>query len=77
MVLIVASTSIKITVDRLQPGLHIRLPVKWNEHPFLFNSFKALTLKINPMVHIWYITCLLSMKKRIRKSNQMSFRKVI
>ncbi|MFM2597259.1 HD-GYP domain-containing protein [Vibrio fortis] len=32
--------SIKITVDRIQPGLHIRLPVKWNEHPFLFNSFK-------------------------------------
>ncbi|MDC5707431.1 HD-GYP domain-containing protein [Vibrio europaeus] len=32
--------NIKITVDRLQPGLHIRLPVKWNEHPFLFNSFK-------------------------------------
>ncbi|MBF9001660.1 MULTISPECIES: HD-GYP domain-containing protein [Vibrio] len=32
--------SIKITVDRLQPGLHIRLPVKWNDHPFLFNSFK-------------------------------------
>jgi len=33
--------SIKITVDRLQPGLHIRLPCKWNEHPFLFNSFKV------------------------------------
>ncbi|CAH0541463.1 HD-GYP domain-containing protein [Vibrio marisflavi] len=32
--------SVKITVDRLQPGLHIRLPVKWNDHPFLFNSFK-------------------------------------
>jgi putative nucleotidyltransferase with HDIG domain len=32
--------SIKITVDRIRPGLHIRLPVKWNEHPFLFNSFK-------------------------------------
>ncbi len=32
--------SIKITVDRLQPGLYVRLPVKWNEHPFLFNSFK-------------------------------------
>ncbi|RQW61532.1 HD-GYP domain-containing protein [Vibrio viridaestus] len=32
--------SIKITVDRLQPGLHIRLPVKWNDHPFLLNSFK-------------------------------------
>ncbi|MCG6212714.1 HD-GYP domain-containing protein [Vibrio furnissii] len=35
--------SIKITVDRLQPGLHIRLPVKWNEHPFLLNSFKIKT----------------------------------
>ncbi|WP_456296670.1 HD-GYP domain-containing protein [Vibrio sp. AK197] len=32
--------SIKITVDRLQPGLHIRLPLKWNDHPFLLNSFK-------------------------------------
>ncbi|KAB1459765.1 HD-GYP domain-containing protein [Vibrio panuliri] len=32
--------SIKITVDRIQPGLHVRLPVKWNDHPFLFNSFK-------------------------------------
>lgn len=32
--------SIKITVDRIQPGIHIRLPVKWNDHPFLFNSFK-------------------------------------
>ncbi|WP_152564826.1 DUF3391 domain-containing protein, partial [Vibrio vulnificus] len=32
--------TIKITVDRIQPGLHIRLPLKWNEHPFLFNSFK-------------------------------------
>lgn len=33
-------SNIKITVDRLQPGLHIRLPVKWNDHPFLMNSFK-------------------------------------
>ncbi|MDF2156060.1 HD-GYP domain-containing protein [Vibrio sp. CAU 1672] len=32
--------AIKITVDRLQPGLHIRLPLKWNDHPFLLNSFK-------------------------------------
>lgn len=35
--------SIKISVDRIQPGLHIRLPVKWNDHPFLFNSFKVKT----------------------------------
>ncbi|MBA5764565.1 HD-GYP domain-containing protein [Vibrio sp. 404] len=32
--------NIKITVDRIQPGLYVRLPVKWNDHPFLFNSFK-------------------------------------
>ncbi|YCO04077.1 HD-GYP domain-containing protein [Vibrio sp. VNB-15] len=32
--------TIKLTVDRIQPGLHIRLPLKWNEHPFLLNSFK-------------------------------------
>ncbi|BDU29820.1 putative HD-GYP domain-containing protein [Vibrio nigripulchritudo MADA3029] len=32
--------SIKITVDRIQPGLHIRLPVSWKDHPFLLNSFK-------------------------------------
>ncbi|MGO1298965.1 MAG: HD-GYP domain-containing protein [Vibrio sp.] len=33
--------SIKINVNRLQPGLHIRLPLKWNDHPFLLNSFKV------------------------------------
>ena len=32
--------NIKINVDRIQLGLYIRLPVKWNEHPFLLNSFK-------------------------------------
>ncbi|ANQ55087.1 HD-GYP domain-containing protein [Vibrio parahaemolyticus] len=32
--------AIKLTVDRIQPGLHIRLPLKWNDHPFLLNSFK-------------------------------------
>ncbi len=32
--------NVKLTVERLQPGLHIRLPLKWNEHPFLLNSFK-------------------------------------
>ena len=29
-----------MSVSRLQPGLHIRLPVRWNDHPFLFNTFK-------------------------------------
>lgn len=32
--------SIKISVDRIQPGLHVKIPLKWNEHPFLFNVFK-------------------------------------
>lgn len=45
--------SIKITVDRIRPGLHIRLPVKWNEHPFLFNSFKLKTQdQINLIKHL-------------------------
>lgn len=45
--------SIKITVDRIRPGLHIRLPVKWNEHPFLFNSFKLKTQEqINMIKHL-------------------------
>lgn len=45
--------SIKITVDRIRPGLHIRLPVKWNEHPFLFNSFKLKSQdQINLIKHI-------------------------
>ncbi|MCL9780585.1 HD-GYP domain-containing protein [Vibrio sp. S4M6] len=45
--------SIKITVDRLQPGLHIRLPVKWNDHPFLFNSFKIKSEEqINMIRHL-------------------------
>lgn len=45
--------SIKITVDRIQPGIHIRLPVKWNEHPFLFNSFKLKSQdQINLIKHL-------------------------
>jgi HD-GYP domain-containing protein (c-di-GMP phosphodiesterase class II) len=30
----------KIPVQQLQPGLYIELPLKWNEHPFLFGRFK-------------------------------------
>ncbi|MDG3087106.1 HD-GYP domain-containing protein [Vibrio hannami] len=45
--------SIKITVDRIRPGLHVRLPVKWNEHPFLFNSFKLKSQEqINLIRHL-------------------------
>ncbi|WNJ96238.1 HD-GYP domain-containing protein [Vibrio ruber] len=45
--------NIKITVDRLQPGLHIRLPVKWNDHPFLLNSFKIKNQdQINIIKHL-------------------------
>ncbi|MFA0084399.1 HD-GYP domain-containing protein [Vibrio sp. 10N.261.51.F12] len=41
--------STKISVNRIQPGLHIRLPVKWNDHPFLFNTFK---IKSNEQVRV-------------------------
>jgi HD-GYP domain-containing protein (c-di-GMP phosphodiesterase class II) len=30
----------KISVHQLAPGLYIELPLKWNEHPFLFSRFK-------------------------------------
>ncbi|ABE55613.1 metal dependent phosphohydrolase [Shewanella denitrificans OS217] len=30
----------KISVDQLQVGTHISLPVSWKDHPFLFSSFK-------------------------------------
>jgi HD-GYP domain-containing protein (c-di-GMP phosphodiesterase class II) len=33
-------TSIKISVDRLQIGNYIKLPLNWKEHPFLFSSFQ-------------------------------------
>lgn len=29
-----------IAVQRLQPGLYIELPLKWNEHPFLLGRFR-------------------------------------
>ena len=29
-----------INIDRLQPGLYIELPLKWNEHPFLMSRFR-------------------------------------
>lgn len=30
----------RISVDRLRPGMHIRLELGWLDHPFPFNSFK-------------------------------------
>ena len=33
-------TGIKISVDRLQVGNYVSLPLGWREHPFLFSSFK-------------------------------------
>lgn len=31
---------LKLSVERLQPGVFVKLPVKWGEHPFMFTSFK-------------------------------------
>lgn len=33
-------SGIKISVDRLQVGNYVSLPLGWREHPFLFSSFK-------------------------------------
>ena len=30
----------KISVDHLQVGIFVRLPISWKDHPFLFSSFK-------------------------------------
>ncbi len=32
-------TGIKISIDRLQIGNYIKLPLSWKDHPFLFSSF--------------------------------------
>ncbi|WP_439437262.1 DUF3391 domain-containing protein [Salinivibrio costicola] len=34
------SASIKLSTDRLQAGLYIKLPLKWREHPFILNRFQ-------------------------------------
>jgi HD-GYP domain-containing protein (c-di-GMP phosphodiesterase class II) len=47
---VVSLESIKIAVERLQQGMHIRLPVKWNDHPFLLNSFKIKSNKQIEMI---------------------------
>lgn len=33
-------SKIKLSIDRLTPGLYIKLLCSWTEHPFLFGSFK-------------------------------------
>ena len=36
-------SGIKISVDRLQVGNYVKLPLSWKEHPFLFSSFMIKT----------------------------------
>lgn len=31
---------LRVAVDRLRPGVYVRLELKWLDHPFSFNSFK-------------------------------------
>lgn len=33
-------SSIKVSIDRIQIGNYIKLPVGWCDHPFMFNNFK-------------------------------------
>jgi putative nucleotidyltransferase with HDIG domain len=34
------SEPLRVAVDRLRPGIYVRLELKWLDHPFSFNSFK-------------------------------------
>lgn len=53
--------SIKLTVERLQAGVYIKLPVRWNAHPFMFNQFKITSpsqitlLKQAGITHVYAI----------------------
>lgn len=33
-------SSIKVSIDRIQVGNYVKLPVGWCDHPFMFNNFK-------------------------------------
>ncbi|GIU53494.1 DUF3391 domain-containing protein [Shewanella sp. KT0246] len=35
--------SVKVSINQIQVGNFIRLPVSWKDHPFLFSSFKVKT----------------------------------
>lgn len=35
----------RVTVDRLRPGVYVRLEISWLDHPFPFNSFKIRNQK--------------------------------
>lgn len=50
-----------IDVARLQPGLYIELPLRWNEHPFLMGRFRLKDAQQIQMIHklglreVWYL----------------------
>ncbi|MFM2483005.1 HD-GYP domain-containing protein [Celerinatantimonas sp. YJH-8] len=31
---------IKLAVDRLRVGIYVKLPIRWDDHPFMFSNFK-------------------------------------
>lgn len=33
-------SDIKLSVDRLRVGIYVKLPVRWDDHPFMFSNFK-------------------------------------
>jgi len=54
---------IKLPIDRLTIGLYIQLPCAWNQHPFLFTSFKIQNqkqiclLQSLTLTYVIYIPC--------------------
>jgi len=55
-----AAGSIKLSTERLQAGLYIKLPLKWRDHPFMLNRFQiesdaqAKVIRSLPISFVYY-----------------------
>ncbi|OOE87864.1 hypothetical protein BZG73_00915 [Salinivibrio siamensis] len=55
-----SANSIKLSTERLQPGLYIKLPLKWRDHPFMLNRFQieseaqAKVIRSLPISFVYY-----------------------
>jgi len=59
-------SKIKISIDRITIGLYIQIPCAWNQHPFLFTSFKIQDQKQIQILQSLTLTYVIYMP---RKSN--------
>ncbi|SIO04722.1 HD-GYP domain-containing protein [Salinivibrio sp. ES.052] len=55
-----STNSIKLSTERLQAGLYIKLPLKWRDHPFMLNRFQiesdaqAKVIRSLPVSFVYY-----------------------